>query len=352
MAYKRQSPIPIIEGGTNAQSMATTDGVVYYDGTRLVTTSTGTAGQVLTSNGAAAPTYQNSSGGTGVGVSVIGTANANATVGPTNWIAPFGAFSTPTQSLAQYACPTSGVLKNLYVNCENNPSTIDFTVTLNVNSGNTALTTTIPALTTGEFTDLTHSVSVAQGDLLQFEITTAATNQTTFTIGAEFIATGTPASSGLVLLQTQTAAGVANLDFTGLITPTYNNYLLLIDSFDCPTAASDTVIAQISTDGGATYINTGYDISTSSGLNLGSASAFASTTFGGYSNNLNNLTSGSGYITNSGTFSYYNTANGAVTPNLAGGAYGTAATVVNALRVTIVSGKVWSGTATLYGYTK
>ena len=44
--------------------MATTDGVVYYDGTRLVTTTAGTSGQVLTSNGAGvAPTYQAAGGG-------------------------------------------------------------------------------------------------------------------------------------------------------------------------------------------------------------------------------------------------------------------------------------------------
>ena len=58
MAYKRISPMPIVEGGTNATSMATTDGTVYYDGTRLVTTATGTTGQVLTSAGAGvAPSY-------------------------------------------------------------------------------------------------------------------------------------------------------------------------------------------------------------------------------------------------------------------------------------------------------
>lgn len=51
--------IPIANGGTNASSFATTDGTVYYDGTRLVTTATGTSGQLLTSNGAGmAPTYQ------------------------------------------------------------------------------------------------------------------------------------------------------------------------------------------------------------------------------------------------------------------------------------------------------
>src|SRR5579859_737896 len=51
--------LAIANGGTNATSMATTDGVVYYDGTRLVTTTAGSSGQVLTSNGAGvAPTYQ------------------------------------------------------------------------------------------------------------------------------------------------------------------------------------------------------------------------------------------------------------------------------------------------------
>jgi len=63
MAYKRTSPLPIEEGGTNAVTMGTTDGVVYYDGTSLVTTSAGTANQVLTSNGAGvAPTYQAGAG--------------------------------------------------------------------------------------------------------------------------------------------------------------------------------------------------------------------------------------------------------------------------------------------------
>ena len=51
--------LAIANGGTNATSMANTDGVVYYDGTRLVTTAVGTATNVLTSNGAGlAPTFQ------------------------------------------------------------------------------------------------------------------------------------------------------------------------------------------------------------------------------------------------------------------------------------------------------
>lgn len=53
-------PVTIAHGGTNAITFATTDGVVYFDGTRLVTTAVGTAGQLLTSNGVGmAPTFQN-----------------------------------------------------------------------------------------------------------------------------------------------------------------------------------------------------------------------------------------------------------------------------------------------------
>lgn len=56
-------PIELSKGGTNATSMATTNGTVYYDGTRLVTSATGTSGQVLISGGAGvAPTYQTVSG--------------------------------------------------------------------------------------------------------------------------------------------------------------------------------------------------------------------------------------------------------------------------------------------------
>jgi hypothetical protein len=64
LAINITAPVSIANGGTNATSMATTDGTVYFDGTRLVTTATGTANQVLTSNGAGvAPTFQAAPGG-------------------------------------------------------------------------------------------------------------------------------------------------------------------------------------------------------------------------------------------------------------------------------------------------
>ena len=67
--------------------MATTDGVVYYDGTRLVTTAVGTATNVLTSNGAGvAPTFQAvaASGGT---VSTKFTSSGTWTINAsTKWV--------------------------------------------------------------------------------------------------------------------------------------------------------------------------------------------------------------------------------------------------------------------------
>lgn len=53
------NPVPIANGGTNATSMTNTDGVIYFDGTRLVTSNVGNSGQILTSNGAGmAPSFQ------------------------------------------------------------------------------------------------------------------------------------------------------------------------------------------------------------------------------------------------------------------------------------------------------
>ena len=72
MAYKRQSPTPIAESGTNSTALAHTNGTIIYDGTSLVTIDPGMAGEVLTSFGAgASPQFQPLSG---AGASWIGSA--------------------------------------------------------------------------------------------------------------------------------------------------------------------------------------------------------------------------------------------------------------------------------------
>lgn len=69
--------LPIANGGTDASSFSVVDGTVYYDGTRLVTTATGSNGQVLTSGGpGVAPSYKNATGG---GITTIDGDTGSAT---------------------------------------------------------------------------------------------------------------------------------------------------------------------------------------------------------------------------------------------------------------------------------
>ena len=56
--------LPIASGGTNATATPTAGGSAYGTGTAYAFTSAGTAGQVLTSNGASAPTWNGIDGGT------------------------------------------------------------------------------------------------------------------------------------------------------------------------------------------------------------------------------------------------------------------------------------------------
>ena len=62
--------LPIANGGTNGTSAPTAGAVSYGTGTAYAFTSAGTAGQVLTSNGAGAPTWAAASGGISTGKSI------------------------------------------------------------------------------------------------------------------------------------------------------------------------------------------------------------------------------------------------------------------------------------------
>lgn len=80
-------PIEISKGGTNNTSLGTTDGVIYYDGSKLTTTSAGNSGEILTSNGAGvAPTYQAPSGGSNWVLISTQTASSSSLVSWTSGI--------------------------------------------------------------------------------------------------------------------------------------------------------------------------------------------------------------------------------------------------------------------------
>ena len=61
-------PITIAEGGTNATSMASTNGINYFDGTRIVTAAALTDGQLLIGNTSDPPTAATLTAGTGIAI--------------------------------------------------------------------------------------------------------------------------------------------------------------------------------------------------------------------------------------------------------------------------------------------
>ena len=67
--------VGIAYGGTNATATPTAGAIAYGTGTAYAFTSAGTAGQVLTSNGASAPTWSSAATGTVTSVGGTGTVN-------------------------------------------------------------------------------------------------------------------------------------------------------------------------------------------------------------------------------------------------------------------------------------
>lgn len=67
--------VTLADGGTNASLTAVNGGVVYSTSSAMAITAAGTAGQVLTSNGAGAPTWQTAA----VGVTISDDTSTNAT---------------------------------------------------------------------------------------------------------------------------------------------------------------------------------------------------------------------------------------------------------------------------------
>lgn len=76
--------LPIASGGSNNASLAVTaGGVIYTDGTKFMNVGAGSAGQVLTSQGAGAPTWSSSNIGL-AGIQIYTTATTS------NWTVPTG----------------------------------------------------------------------------------------------------------------------------------------------------------------------------------------------------------------------------------------------------------------------
>ncbi len=296
-------------------------------------------------------------GGGGSGSSIIGAFSgsnlANSAIDLYSPLFNLGLSSATNTSKS----PVAGTINNLYVGVLENASTTDNTITLNVNGVDTALTITIPALTVGEYSDLTHSVAVSQGDRICFHSTGATTGGIQGSLTAAFSATGGTGSSGLTLLQTQTFTNVTQGVFNTGITTTYNDYLLKINQLSyAATGVGSFFALQISEDGGSTYKNSGYiggggiAVPTNMAL-LGNIGPIASAN---QSIELQNFTSGLLYPTASGSSGTSWDGTSPTTGSASGtnGMYITSTIVVNAFRLFISSGGTFSCTASLYGYSK
>jgi hypothetical protein len=174
----------------------------------------------------------------------------------------------------------------------------------------------------------------------------------------KFVATTSVGS--WVLIQSQTASSSAAITFTTGITSTYNTYALVCSNV-LAVATSNTLLVQVSTNGGSSYISTGYLSGINSSLynnatftNTNSTAGFllmnALQTSGPGGSGiyyLQNMTSGAGYPTIVGDAAYA-TASPWVKANV-GGLYNVSSTTVNAFQVVLTTTSILQGTFTLYG---
>jgi len=99
--------LPIANGGTNANAMATAFGVNYYDGTRIVTTAQGASNTLLHGNGAGAPTFSAVNLASADVTGILPTGNGGTGIAtPANGTLLYGSGANPMNSLA--AAVTNG----------------------------------------------------------------------------------------------------------------------------------------------------------------------------------------------------------------------------------------------------
>lgn len=193
------------------------------------------------------------------------------------------------------------------------------------------------------------------------------------TLGAGLTMTGTTLSAsgggggGWNLLATRTAAASASLDFTSLITSTYDDYVFTIDSI-LPANTNTAFIMRVSTNNGSSYdsaSNYAYTIAYAdlAGVTGGSASTSATQII--LTGPDSNVASRGG---SNGSFMFRNPLNAAGRKSLTGQfslahdntgyyLYNTAAwyiptTAVNAVQFLYDSGNIASGVVRMYGISK
>lgn len=151
----------------------------------------------------------------------------------------------------------------------------------------------------------------------------------------------------MTLIQTQVASASSSLTFTTGISGTYNTYVLIVDQLRDFGNIGAHLVAQISTNGGSSYIASNYqDLYGTGSIGLGITGQQDTDGVTSATAYIYNLTSGSGYIFSSSTGTNYSN------PSLGGDAknamYMTANISANALRIKMSDSNTFSGTVSLY----
>ncbi len=175
--------LTVAKGGTNSTAIPTNGGIVYGTGSAYAISAAGTSGQVLKSNGAAAPTWIDG------GNMMLAGASSNAIVNNTTMYFPItssGAGSTTdSQSGTRSLISRSGTIKNLHILLSAAIGSLKTgSVTVMKNGVATALVATLDTTNTS-FSDTSDVVSVIAGDEIGIKVTVTS-NTSKFSWSVDF----------------------------------------------------------------------------------------------------------------------------------------------------------------------
>jgi hypothetical protein len=190
--------IGLAYGGTNANLTAVAGGAVYSSGSALGITAAGTSGQVLTSNGASAPTWQNNS----ATVSITDDTSTNATRYPLFSSITTGSINTEYTSSTKFQFnPSTGTLTTT------NLSTGALTAT-----GTTTLATSLTGL--AKLTSGVVSSATAGTDYVAPGTATTFTATQTFNGSSSVLAAVFANAAETTTISATAATGTINYDVT------------------------------------------------------------------------------------------------------------------------------------------
>lgn len=147
--------------------------IIYHNESTWTRLPLGTAGQIL-SISTGDPNLPQWS--TAKGIAVLASAT-DATAFATTYSIGNGRTALSSGSAARFLCPVSGTIGNLYA-AYNSSNSLNgaSVVTINVNGSDTAVTTSITAGSTSNFTDLVHTASVTAGQYVYIKIAVAGSS--------------------------------------------------------------------------------------------------------------------------------------------------------------------------------